>query len=135
MPFPKLCTTPSNLRSLANSSVSGGFRLRLGALPGPGKTHSIAALLQFEHGCRLSHLTFLFRQVVHDLAFKPEEPLAALLAGGEFCFPLVVGGSLVSRLLCGLRVGKADWPEWLVATSPIGEVEKLSTNSGIEWGL
>ena len=132
MPFPKLCTTPSNLRSLANSSVSGGFLLRLGALPGPGNTHSIAALLQFEHGCLLSHLTFLFLHVVHDLAFKPEEPLAALLAGGELCFPLVVGGSLGSRLLCELRVGKANWPEWLVSTSALGEVEKSSTKSGIE---
>ena len=92
----------------------------------------MAALLQFEHGCLLSHLTFLFLHVVHDLAFKPEEPLAAPLAGGELCFPLMVGGSLGSRLLCELRVGKADWPERLVSTSPIGEVEKSSRNSGIE---
>ena len=132
MPFPKLCTTPSNLRSLANSSVSGGFLLRLGALPGPGNTHSIAALLQFEHGCLLSHLTFLFLHVVHDLAFKPEEPLVALLAGGVLWFPLLVGGSLGSRLLCELRVGKAIWPEWLISASPVGEVEKSSAKSGIE---
>lgn len=73
--------------------------------------------------------------MVHDLAFKPEEPLAVLFAGGVPCFPLVVGGSLGSRLLCELRVGKADWPEWLVSTSPVGEVENWSENSGIEWGL
>ena len=69
--------------------------------------------------------------MVHDLAFKLEEPLAVLIAGGVLCFPLVMGGSLGSRLLCELRVGKADWPERLVSTSPVGEVEKSSTNSGI----
>ena len=73
--------------------------------------HSIAALLQFEHGCLLSHLTFLFLHMMHDLAFKPEEPFAALVAGGVPCFPLMGGGSLGSRLLFELRVGRPDWPE------------------------
>lgn len=67
--------------------------------------HSTAALVQFEHGCLLSHLTFLFLHVVHDLEFTAEEPFAAPFAGGVPCFRLVVGGSLGSRLLLGVRVG------------------------------
>ena len=43
--------------------------LRLGALPGGGNLHSMPALVQFEHGCLLSHPTFRFLQVVHDLGF------------------------------------------------------------------
>lgn len=50
--------------------MSGGFLLRRGALPGPGKMHSIPALLQLMHGCCLSHRTFLFLQVTQDLGFK-----------------------------------------------------------------
>ena len=53
--------------------MSGGFLLRLGALPGPGKIHSIAALLQFEHGCLLSHFTFRFLHVMQDLELRPFE--------------------------------------------------------------
>ena len=68
-PLPRLCTTPSRRRSLASNSESGGFLLRLGARPGRGNMHSIPALLQLEHGCFLSHLTFLFLHVVHDLGF------------------------------------------------------------------
>lgn len=70
-------------------------------------------------------MTFLFLHVMQDLACKPEEPFAALLAGGVLCFPLVVGGSLGSRLLFELRVGKANWLEEFVST---GEVEKSSSN-------
>ena len=33
--------------------------------------HSMAALLQFEQGCLLSHLTFLFLQVTQDLELRP----------------------------------------------------------------
>lgn len=83
--------------------------------------HSIPALLQLEHGCLLSHLTFRFLHVVHDLEFKPDE----LFAGGVPCFPLVVGGSLGSRLLLGVRLG---WPNVLVEFVSIGEVEKSSSN-------
>ena len=50
--------------------MSGGFLVRRGALPGPGKTHSMPALLQFEHGCLLSHLTLRRLQVVHDRGFS-----------------------------------------------------------------
>ena len=71
-----LCTTPSNRLSRANNSASGGFLLRLGALPGPGNTHSIPCLLQLEHGCRLSQRTFRFLHVVHDRGFN-EFPFAA----------------------------------------------------------
>lgn len=83
--------------------------------------HSIAALLQLEHGCLLSHLTFLFLHVMHDLEFKPE----AAFAGGVFCFPLDVGGSLGSRLLSGVWIGRPNVPEGFVST---GEVEKSSSN-------
>ena len=79
-------TTPSSLLSLASSSVSGGFLLLLGALPGPGNTHSIPALLQLIHGCRLSQRTFLFLQVTHDLGFKEDTP--APFVGGEVVFGL-----------------------------------------------
>lgn len=44
--------------------------------------HTTPALLQFEHGCFLSHRTFRFLQVVHDLGFK---------IGAEFPF---VGGDI-----------------------------------------
>ena len=81
----------------------------------------MAALLQLEHGCLLSHLTFLFLHVVHDLAFKPEETFA----GDVLCFPLVVGGSLGSRLLFGVIVGRPNVPGEFV--SP-GEVAKSSSN-------
>lgn len=40
----------------------------------------MAALLQFEHGCLLSHLTFRFLQVTHDLELRP------FGAGGVDCF-------------------------------------------------
>ena len=40
----------------------------------------MAALMQFEHGCLLSHLTFLFLQVMHDLELRPFD------AGGVDCF-------------------------------------------------
>ena len=62
---------------------------------------------------------------MHDLAFKPEEAFAALLAGGVPCVPLVVGGSLGSRLLFELRVGKPNWLEEFVST---GEAEKSLSN-------
>lgn len=86
--------------------MSGGFLLRLGALPGPGKTHSIAALLQFEHGCRLSHLTFRFLQVTHDREFSPEAPFVPFVpfAGGVALFALAEAESLGGLLLHWLRL-------------------------------
>src|SRR5271168_3333467 len=61
---PKLCMTPSSFFSLASSSASCGFLVFLFALPGPGKTHSMPALLQFVHeGWILSQRTFLRRHV------------------------------------------------------------------------
>lgn len=72
--------------------------MRLGALPGPGNRHSIAARLQFEHGCLLSHLTFLFLQVIHDLEFNPVVPFAPFV-GGAIRFSLTDGGSLGEALL------------------------------------
>ena len=59
--------------------------------------------------------------MVHDLKFKPEEAFA----GGVPCFPSVVGGSLGSRLLFGVRLGRPNVPEEFVST---GEVEKCSSN-------
>ena len=65
--------------------------------------HSIAALLQFEHGCLLSHLTFRFLQVTHDLELR-------LLAGGEVdclwglddcSLGDVLESCLVKPLVCG----------------------------------
>ena len=87
--------------------------------------HSMAARLQLEHGCLLSHLTFLFLHVVHDLAFKPDAEFVVPFAGGEACFPLVVGGSLGSRLLFGVRAARPNVPEEVVSR---GEVEKSSSN-------
>lgn len=71
--------------------------MRLGALPGPGKRHSIAARLQFEHGCLLSHLTFRFLQVIHDLVLYPVVPLAPFI-GGVILFPFTDRGSLGEAL-------------------------------------
>lgn len=74
----RLCTTPSSRRNLSMSSPSGGFLLFRGARPGPGNTHSILARAQFEHGCFLSHLTFLRRHVTQERGFgvgAPEAPL------------------------------------------------------------
>lgn len=41
----------------------------------------MCAFEQFPHGCFLSHLTFLLRQVTHDRGFSPE---LGLLLPGEF---------------------------------------------------
>ena len=62
---------------------------------------------------------------MHDLEFKPEAAFAAAFAGGVLCFPLVVGGSLASRLLFGVRLGR---PKVLDGFVSIGEVEKCSSN-------
>lgn len=62
----RLETTPSRRLSLSRSSASGGFLLLRGARPGPGKTQSIFARTQFEHGFFLSHFTLRRRQVTHD---------------------------------------------------------------------
>src|SRR6187402_1688491 len=67
---PRLWTTPSNFRSRDNNSASGAFLDLRGALPGPGKTHSIPALTQFAHGLCLLHLTFLRRQVTQLRGFR-----------------------------------------------------------------
>lgn len=72
--------------------------MRLGALPGPGNRHSIAARLQFEHGCLLSHFTFLFLQVIHDLEFNPVIPFAPFVDDANR-FPLTDRGSLGEALL------------------------------------
>ncbi len=63
--------------------------------------------------------------MVHDLAFRPEVPFPAPIAGGVPCFPLVVGGSLGSRLLFELRVGRPKWLAELVST---GDVEMSLSN-------
>lgn len=73
----RLRTTPSSLLSLAISSASCGFLLRLGALPGPGKIHTLPVFKQLAQGFFLSHRTFLFLQVVQDLGF------GGVAAGGE----------------------------------------------------
>ncbi len=70
----RLDTTPSNRLSLSSSSASGGFLLFLGARPGPGKTHSILARTQLEHGFFLSHLTLRRRQVTHERGFGVGAP-------------------------------------------------------------
>lgn len=62
---------------------------------------------------------------MQDLEFKPEAAFAAPFAGGVLCFPFVVGGSLGSRLLFGVRIGRPNVSEWFVST---GEVEKSSSN-------
>ena len=101
--------------------------LRRGARPGPGKMHSMAALLQLEHGCLLSHRTFLFLHVTQDLGFGwatvdvevdvPLEPLT----GGEpvFCrllAGLLGGPPLLLGVVCaaggdvGSSVGLAEKP-------------------------
>lgn len=55
--------TPSRRRSRESSSASGGrFDFR-GARPGGGKTQSMPAFVQFEHGDRLLHRTLRRRQV------------------------------------------------------------------------
>ena len=60
---PRLVTTPSSFFNLASNSASGGLRLLRGARPGPGKTHSMPALVQLLHGSCLLHLTFRRRHV------------------------------------------------------------------------
>jgi hypothetical protein len=67
---PRLWTTPSSLRSRASNSASGGFLDFRGARPGPGKTHSIAALTQLAHGFSLLHLTLRRRHVTQLRGFK-----------------------------------------------------------------
>ena len=54
--------------------------------------HSTPALTQFEHGCLLSHRTFLFLQVLQDLAFSCGDE--ALFDSEEVLFwkVVVVGG-------------------------------------------
>ena len=57
--------------------------------------HSMPALLQLMHGCRLSHRTFRFLHVTHDLGFNglPAAPfvVAGPLLGLE---PLEIAGPL-----------------------------------------
>lgn len=64
--------------------------------------HSMAALLQFEQGCLLSHLTFLFRQVTHDLKFRPFD------TGGEDGFGALEEYSL-GEVLESCREKPLDW--------------------------
>lgn len=122
--FPRCCTTPSSRRNLANSSASGGFRLRRGARPGPGKTHSMSALVQFEHGCRLSHRTFLFLHVTQDLGLGCGAEEAPSVCGDSVLWRLleaVVGGPLLMlELLCAMRGDVVVWT---------GLVEKSVSNS------
>lgn len=56
----------------------------------------MAALLQLEHGCLLSHLTFLFLQVTHDLEFR------VFGAGGADHFCWFAEWSLGERLVPGV---------------------------------
>lgn len=71
--------------------MSGAFLLRLGALPGPGNMHFTPALTQFEHGCLLSHRTFLFLQMLQDLAFSGEDEALFDCEGVLFWKVVVVG--------------------------------------------
>lgn len=56
--------TPSRRRRRDKSSESGGRLDLRGARPGGGKTQSMPARTQFEHGDRLLHRTFRRRQVI-----------------------------------------------------------------------
>src|SRR4051794_31743299 len=88
---PKLCMTPSSFFSLASSSASCGFLGFLFALPGPGKTHSIPALLQFVHeGWILSQRTFLRRHVTQLRWLRWAESDRAGCLG--LVLPLLVSG-------------------------------------------
>lgn len=58
----------------------------------------MAARLQLEQGCLLSHFTFLFLQVTHDLRFSPAVPLPPFVVGVD-PVPLLVVGSLGEALL------------------------------------
>lgn len=51
----------------------------------------------------MSHLTFLFLHVVHDLEFNPAVPFAPAV-GGVALFPLTAAGSLGERMLFGLEL-------------------------------
>ena len=66
----------------------------------------MAALLQFEHGCRLSHLTFRFLQVTHDREFSPAMPGVPLapFAGGVALFAFAEAESLGELLLLWLTL-------------------------------
>ena len=66
----------------------------------------MAALLQFEHGCRLSHLTFRFLQVTHDLEFNAVAPFVPFIpfVGGVARFALAEAESLGEWLLLWLRL-------------------------------
>lgn len=89
-------TTPSNRLNRSSSSASGGFLLLRGARPGPGKTQSILARTQLEHGFFLSHLTLRRRQVTQDrgLGVGPAEEDPLML-------PFVLGTRLGGLLCCG----------------------------------
>ena len=76
--------TPSRRLSRESNSASCGRRGFRGALPGAGKTHSIPALAQFEHGVLLLQRTFLRRQVtqLRELRGSCEELLILELLEG-----------------------------------------------------
>lgn len=76
---PKPCTRLSRRLNLSASSPSRGFLGFRGARPAGGKTHSMLCRIQLEHGCFLSHLTFLRLQVTHDRGFKFEEAAGEVL--------------------------------------------------------
>lgn len=63
----------------------------------------MAALLQFEQGCRLSHFTFLFLQVTQDFAFRPC-PSVPFVAGGVGLLAADGAESQGEWLLFGVRL-------------------------------
>ena len=66
-----ICSIMPSRRLNRESNSGSCCRLCLrGALPGAGKTHSIPALIQFEHGDRLLQRTFLRRHVTQLCEFK-----------------------------------------------------------------
>ncbi len=108
---PKLCTTPSSFFNRASNSASGGFLDLRGARPGPGKTHSMPALTQFEHGLCLLHLTFLRRHVTQErglrsgLASDLEDALVgcacrAPSSGGFDSFGVTWSGVSIVNAIC-----------------------------------
>jgi len=105
---PKLLTTPSSLLSRESSSLSGGFLAFLGALPGPGKMHSIPCFVQFEHGFFLSQRTFLRRHVTQLRGFScMVEPVRLCPRGlvGSSLLPVGDLGVLVSSEAAGVNSG------------------------------
>lgn len=84
----------------------------------------MAALLQFEQGCRLSHLTFLFLHVTQDLACRPGS--APFVAGGVDLLAPKGPASLGEWLL--LEGVKLFWLKLFCGLVVTGEAEKSASN-------